>query len=236
MSVACNFRAIASRSRDAAVGLRAHTSVNAPRDIRTSSLSRKHIAVDGYRPPASRGASPMVSPRPRSSFGRARYPPFDPSPPRSSSRSRRSSRTRPEMSTNMLVASSPCTYAASPALSHTRFRPRDMNRRRRCDSEHDAANNVATYASGARSRRRSSSAAPTEYTTHVRGSPSGSRSGATRSVSRRADRVRNADAPMSVGERTGGPLAPLPSGQGTASDRVVPERIKSMSSARSPSA
>ena len=54
---------------------RAHQRQRSRRHSGTSSLSRKHIAVDGYRPPASRGASPMVSPRPRSSFGRARYPP-----------------------------------------------------------------------------------------------------------------------------------------------------------------
>ena len=34
-------------SRDAATGFLAHTSVSAPRDMRTSSLSRRHIAVDG---------------------------------------------------------------------------------------------------------------------------------------------------------------------------------------------
>ena len=185
-SVACSLRAIASSSREAALGCRAHTSVNAPRLMRTSSLSRKHVAVLGYRPFANKGASPMVSPRPRSS-----------EPPRarraraegrrgtvlaervsrrtrrsvarlSASSSRfsrfsfpsRSSRTRPEMSTNMDVACSPATYADSPARSHTRFRPRLMNCRSSRDSEHVDASSTATYASGACARRDASSAAP----------------------------------------------------------------------------
>ena len=46
-SVAWSLRAIASSSRDAATGFLAHTRVSAPRDMRTSSLSRRHIAVDG---------------------------------------------------------------------------------------------------------------------------------------------------------------------------------------------
>ena len=183
---ACSFRAIASSSREAATGCRAHTSVNAPRLMRTNSLSRKHVAVLGYRPFANKGASPMVSPRPRSSEPpRARRAPrkedAEPSSPNASLAERvapsrvssasssrvsrfsfpsRSSRTRPEMSTNMDVACSPATYADSPARSHTRFRPRLMNCRSSRDSEHVDASSTATYASGACARRDASSAAP----------------------------------------------------------------------------
>ena len=62
----------------------------------------------------------------------------------------------------MLVASSPCRYAASPALSQTRFRPRDMNRRSSGDNEQDAASTVAMNASDERSFSAASSRAPME--------------------------------------------------------------------------
>ena len=212
-------RAIASRSRRRRRVSRAHQRQRPAGHSHELAVPQAH-RVNGYRPPRA-SASPMVSPRPRLRSTRA-VPPFDPSPPRSSSRSRRSSRTRPDEHEHAggLLA----LHIRRRPRWATRFRPRDMNRRRRCDSEHTRQQRRDVRL-GARSRRRSSSAAPTEYTTHVRRSPSGSRR-ARPGVSRRADRVRNADAPMSVGERSGGPLAPLPSGQGTASDRVVPERIR----------
>ena len=64
----------------------------------------------------------------------------------------------------MLVASSPWTYAASPAVSHTRFKPREMNSLRSRASEHDDAKRASTYAFGFATRRRSSAAESTRST------------------------------------------------------------------------
>ena len=66
-------------------------------------------------------------------------------------------------------------------------------------------------------------------------SSSSSSSSETRKVSCRADLVRNALAPMRTGARAGGPRAPFPFGQGTASALHVPFKTNKKSSAASPS-
>ena len=173
------------------------------------------------------------------------------------------------MSTNIDVASSPLSNAHSPALSHTRFNPRDMNSRRRCDSAHDVASKVATYASTLDARSSSNAACVISKTTHGGAladededepSPFGiaeyessrfptipipiptplppstsSSAVATRSVSCRGLRVRNALPPMSRGPETAAPRAPFPAGHGTASARATPDNSKNTASASSPS-
>ena len=172
---------------------------------------------------------------------------------------------RPEMSTNMDVACSPATYADSPALSHTRFRPRLMNCRSSRDNEHVDARSTATYASGAAERSAASSRAPITRTRIfffdsrasafvdsassreseelVEDEEDVSRevetfvsSASTRTVSCLADLVRNADAPSSAGASKGVPLCPSPRGHGVASARATPASTRNMHVACSPSA
>mmetsp|Transcript_4153 Transcript_4153/g.17631 ORF Transcript_4153/g.17631 Transcript_4153/m.17631 type:complete len:353 (+) Transcript_4153:1828-2886(+) len=165
---------------------------------------------------------------------------------------------RPEMSTNMDVACSPATYADSPALSHTRFRPRLMNCRSSRDNEHVDARSTAMYASGAATRSAASSRAPITRTRIfffddsassreseelVKDEEDASRevatfvsSASTRTVSCLADLVRNADAPSSAGAKKGVPLCPSPRGHGVASARATPSSTRNMHVACSPSA